>query len=113
MKEWLRKWVGFYLRCEWLSWVRPAQYNWIDITICHIQAEYNKAAPQWELDFILIGIGFHLQVGMPWSTDNSRELKKRVDEMIEHPERSIAWHPDAAREAREVGIGVPPFTPKD
>lgn len=104
------RWVTLYVDCQWLSVFLPAHYNWINFTFVELGIEYDKAGPQWDLEASLLGFTMRLSLGMPWETEMSATLKHRMDEMHENPGMAITFHPEAARELRNLGVkGIPPF----
>jgi len=76
--------VKFYE--QWTQLLDPKKYNWINLRILLLELDYDKHGPMVSFDITVAGLGFYISFALNYETKQSKEIKKAIKEVKEHPE---------------------------
>lgn len=74
--------MNFMFRNDWREWWHMRSFNWSTFRVLTLELEYEKAGPQIEVTFVILGIGVCVVVGLPWETKQSQRLEQAVREIL-------------------------------
>jgi len=100
-KTWM--WCEHYFWENWKEIFNPKKFNWVGFHFFIFHVEYDPHGPIFSLNFGILGLGFYLSANPPWETRHSKELKKTMDDIKEHPENLKTSDEDDFRPNSELG----------
>lgn len=69
---------------EWMPWNWEA-YNWRNFHLAHVAVEDDKMCAGWEVDFVLLGLGFHIRYTDQVEFDQTEVGLRTADCMAQLP----------------------------
>ena len=74
------KWITLSWWSDWDAIIKLGKgFNWVNLSLIGVELEYEKHGPCFSITMKLLGFGVSFSIALPFETEQSLEIKRRID----------------------------------
>lgn len=95
-----------HFQLQWIEWLCFWAYNWHNFSLITCAVEYDPMGPSFEIECAVLGFWWRVAFALPWTTESSRMLAERMDEINLDPDFDLGSLMLPIEELRKLRLGT-------